>query len=328
MSKARIDSYVLELRDIIAQYRDDLQAANKSPKTISGYMDVLNRFQEFLGSEGLTKPIGELGKTEARAYVRHLQNSTRWSGKDHVGEGKGKLSPRSVQVHVRVLKAFSSWLCREGHVEENPLASLPLPKARQTLVKTLDREQFKSLLSEIDRSTASGAKYYCIFLLLLDTGVRISELVSIKMDDLDLARGLVLVLGKGQKERVVPFAGRTRKELVRFIKNYRGQLYHGDSSYLFPTASGEHISSNSVQQRMRRLAKEAGLDGTRVSPHVFRHTFATQAFAGGANPFAVKEILGHSSLATTLKYTHLKTSDIKKQHSRFSPVDALIEGKP
>lgn len=321
-------SHAAELEDIVVQYGYSLEAANRSTKTISGYMDVLHRFQRFLESEGLTKPIGALGKSEVREYVRHLQNSTRWSGKANVGKGQGKLSSQTVQVHVRALKAFWGWLSREGHIEENPLASYQLPKARQTLVKTLDHEQFKRLLAGIDRSTASGAKYYCIFLLLLDTGVRISELVNIKMDNLDLVRGLVLVLGKGQKERLVPFSGRTRKELVRFIKNYRGQLCSGGSAYLFPTPTGEHISSNSVQQRMRRLAKEAGLEGTRVSPHVFRHTFATQAFAGGANPFAVKEILGHSSLETTLKYTHLRTSDIKKQHSRFSPVDALIEGKP
>lgn len=317
-----------ELGEIVVQYGYGLEAANRSPKTISGYMDVLNRFREFLELERLAKLIEELGRNEIREYVRHLQNSTRWSGRANMGSGRGKLSSHTVQVHVRALKAFWGWLFREGYVEENPLANYRLPKAKQALVKTLDHEQFKKLLGGIDRSTASGAKYYSIFLLLLDSGVRISELVSIKMDDLDLVRGLALVLGKGQRERWVPFSGRTRKELVRFIKSYRGQLCRSVSAYVFPAETGDHISANSVQQRMRRLAKDVGLEGTRVSPHVFRHTFATQAFAGGADPFALKEILGHRILETTLKYRQVKTSDIKRQHSRFSPVDALIEGRP
>ena len=135
--------------------------------------------------------------------------------------------------------------------------------------------------------------------------MRFSGAVKIKTDELDLAHSLLTVFGKGQKERKVPFSNRTRKELGHYINNFRERIYTEHSPYLFPTATGDYISVNNVQQFIRRLAKKAGLEGIRCSPHVFRHTFATLAIANGANLFVVKEIMGHASLQTTLKTSSL-----------------------
>ncbi len=115
---------------------------------------------------------------------------------------------------------------------------------------------------------------------------------------------------------------------MRYINNFRDHLSDLDSLYLFPAADGDHISINSVQQYMRRLAKKVGIDGLRVFPHKFRHTFATRAFQNEANEYTVKEIMGHSSLLTTLKYTHPQPEDLKKQHNRFSPVANQMGKKP
>ncbi len=158
--------------------------------------------------------------------------------------------------------------------------------------------------------------------------MRISELVGIKMGDLDLTLGLVTVLGKGQKERIVPFSRWSRKDLLHYIRKFRPLLCAEDSPYLFPVVNGEHISIGSVQQYMRRLAHKAGLYGIKCSPHTFRHTFATQSIANEANVFAVKDIMGHASLQTTMKYTHLKVSDLKAQHNKFSPVEDLMKKGP
>lgn len=308
---------------LLNDYRLSLEAANRSPKTISWYAEILQRYSEFLESAGLLKPIDELGREELRAYVVHLQNTTRWSSNPHIRAPQGKLSAYSIQGHVRAIKAFFSWLKTEEYIDHNSLDKFPLPKVPQNAVKTLTPEQITTLLSSVDRHSAVGAKYYCILLLLLDTGMRISELVSITMEDLDLSQSVIRVLGKGQKWRIVPFCKETRKELVRYINHSRTTLGPQDSGYLFHIQCGDHISVGSVQQFIRRLVVRAGLDGVKCSPHTFRHTFATQSIANEANLYVLKDIMGHSSLQTTQKYIHLQASDLKAQHAKFSPVANL-----
>ena len=179
----------------------------------------------------------------------------------------------------------------------------------------------------MDKHTPLGSKYYCILLLLLDTGLRASELVGVKIADIDIVHGFVKVTGKGRKEWVVPFCKLTRKTLLRYINEFRPSLCPKESPYLFAASEGNHISVGSIQQCIRRLAPKAGLEGIKCSPHVFRHTFATQAIANEANVFVLKDIMGHASLQTTLKYTHLNSNDLKKQHDKFSPVVGLVESK-
>jgi integrase/recombinase XerD len=312
------------VEDMLDYYRQCLEAANRSQKTIGWYMDILRRFFAFLESSKLIKPVPELGIKEIREYISYLQKSVKWPNHQGTAEEKGSLSPHSIQGYIRGIKAFWSWLTGEGYVEENALAGFPLPKVPQYVVKTLTSDHLKKLLASIDRNTATGARYHCMLMLLLDTGLRISEAVNIKMSDVDLKHGLITVLGKGQKERVVPFSKWTRKELTRYIHNFRSQLDFKDSPYLFPAASGEHVSISSVQQYLRRLVNKAGLNGTKCSPHIFRHTFATRSIANGANVITVRDIMGHASLLTTLKYTHLQVSDLKNQHEKFSPVEGLF----
>ncbi len=115
---------------------------------------------------------------------------------------------------------------------------------------------------------------------------------------------------------------------MRYINNFRDYLSDSNSLYLFPAADGDRILISSVQQYMRRLAKKVGIDGLRVFPHKFRHTFATRSFQNEANVYTVKEIMGHSSLLTTLKYTHPQPEDVKKQHNRFSPVAKQMGKRP
>lgn len=314
----------LKIDDLLNAYKRDLQAANRSPKTISWYLEILRRFFGFLDSRKLTKPIREIGRDDLRAYISHLQSVSKWANSRYIKQNKGNLSAYSIQGQVRAIKAFWSWLYREEYLLENPLIKVPLPSVPQTLVKTLDTDQLKTLLAAIDRRTPLGAKYYCILLLLLDTGVRISELVSIKLDDLDLINGFVKVFGKGRRERVVPFHKVTRRELRHYIDVFRPGLCASDSRYLFPKWDGAHISVNSVQQYIKRLAIKAGLQGVKCSPHIFRHSFATTFIAKGGTDFALMDILGHASLQPTQKYVHLRSADLQRQHNRFTPLGDLF----
>ena len=320
MSKGRTRKISLTLRELTNDYKRSLIARNRSPKTISWYQDILFRYLAFLESEGLNKPVEQLGRNELDAYIIKLQKSTKWSGNSHVCEDYGKLSPYSIQGHIRAIKAFWGWLCSEEYIEKNKLSRFPLPKVPKYIIRTLSSEQIKKLLSQIDRNTPLGAKYYCIILLLLDTGMRISELIGIKIKDIDVNNGLVKIFGKGRKERIVPFCRLTRKELIRYCNNYRNILNTCNCDHLFLAQDGDHISVNSVQQYIRRLKKKAGFEGIKLSPHIFRHTFATQAIANDANVLTLKNIMGHESLQTTMRYTHLSVPAMKVQHDKFSPV--------
>lgn len=313
------------ITNILCGYRLSLGAVNRSPKTISWYMDILGRYFAFLSSHQLLKPIQKLGKQELTQYVLHLQNSTRWPNTPYIKENRGKLSQFSVQGHVRAIKAFWSWLFREEYIASNNVVRFPLPKVPKPLVKTLSAAQVKKLISGIDRGTPSGVKQYCILLLFLDTGIRVSEVIHLKIDDVDVVHGLLKVIGKGQKERLLPISRFTKRKLLRYINSYRPLLCKTETSYLFAACDGEAISVNSVQQFLRRLSVKMGLTEVKCSPHIFRHTFATRSLANGANVLVLRDIMGHESLQTTMKYTHLQYQDIQKQHAVFSPVREFFE---
>jgi len=318
-----INSLQALIASILEDYRLSLEASNKSPKTISWYLEIDRRFLEFLKNTGRLQPINELGREELRSYVIHLQGSIRWPNRTDMEEDRGRLSPASIQGHVRAIKALWSWLASEGYIDGNPLAKYKLPKIPVKVMNILTPKQVEAMLSAIDRDTAIGARNCLIILMLYDCGFRISELVHIKTEDLDIRDDFIRVTGKGQKQRLVPISHITRRGVVRYLNHFRRQLCTTDSLYLFALSDGKPISANGVQQFMRRLAKNAGIINVRCSPHTFRHTFATQFLANGGNVFALKDIMGHSSLQTTLKYTHLQPHDLRNEHARFSPVKNL-----
>jgi len=320
------DSFQLPWRTILDEYKLHLETAGRSPKYIEWTLSNLCAFFNFLESKRALKAIDKLGTKELRSYVQFLQNRKRWPNRPGNGKNLGKLSPSAIAGHVRSVKVFWSWLTSEDYVKKNLIARFPQYKIPQYVIPVLSDDQMSKLLSAIDKATPVGAKYYCIFLLFLDNGMRVAELVKIEMENLDIAQGMVKIFGKGQKERIVPFYRNTRKELLRYINRYRPLICSEDSPYLFPSKDS-HISVGSVQQYMRRLAKKAGLNNIRCYPHKIRHTAATKLIAKGASDYVVKDILGHRSLQTTLKYTHLQLGDIKSQHNKFSPVEDLLKGK-
>jgi len=154
--------------------------------------------------------------------------------------------------------------------------------------------------------------------------MRISEVVGIQIVDIDWPKCRVKITGKGKKERVVSFSSFTRKEILKYTKHYRPDLCNFDSPYLFCTVDGGHVSVNSIQQAIRRLAQKAGLHGIKCHPHIFRHTFATLFVAKGGPSMILKEILGHESDQTMQKYVHLQPEDLQKHHWKYSPMDDLF----
>jgi len=315
----------LSVAELLGHYRLHLEASNKSQKTVKWYLDILYRFFDFLELNNLMKTVDELNKEALEAYIIHRKTAKRWANNLHIKEeNKGGLSPYSIQGDVRAIKAFWSWLLYQGYMENNALAKFPLPKVPKTIIKTLTIEQIRLLLKTIDKNSPVGARNYCILMLLIDSGMRISEVTGIQIADLKLSKCLVKIIGKGQKERVIPFSHFTSKELLRYIKYYRSDLCKLESPYLFPVSHGHHVRVNSIQQAIKRLAKKAELYDIKCHPHIFRHTFATMFLAKGGNAVVLKDIMGHESIQTTQKYVHLLPEDLQRQHWQYSPVGDLF----
>jgi site-specific recombinase XerD len=308
---------------LMDEYTRYLKALGRSEKTISWYLFILERFFQFLEGIQEIKDISSAGRKELTVYISHLRESDKWPGKKNIKGDHGKLSPYSIRGYVVAIKAFWNWLLHEGFIDKNPLAGYPLPEVPENIIKVIEPKRFEKLLSLIARSDPVGDKYYCLFLLLFDTGARISEAVGIELNDFLEMKEFITVVGKRKIERRVPILPETRRQINRYISRSRPLLTQVDSIYLFPKADGNHVTVNSVQQYLRRLLKKSGLNDIRIYCHLLRHSFATHTINNGANIVHVKEIMGHKSIATTLKYTHLKPADLQREHARYSPVRDL-----
>jgi site-specific recombinase XerD len=311
------------ITDLLRKYEQSLKALGRSPKTTPWYLEILTRYFFFLQGKNLLSPVEKMGRQELKEYLLHLQSCQRWPKRPPSRDGTNRLSPFTVQGHARAIKAFWGWMFREEYIEKNPLDKFPLPSVPKNVIKIIEFEQFEKLLSVIDRSTPKGAQRNCMMLLLYDGGPRIGELVNSRIENIDFSVGLIKVLGKRNKEREIPISRPAIREIRRYLRDFRPKICPVESPYLFPKPDGTPISINSIQQFLRRLAKKTGLNDLKLHPHLFRHSFGTQFIVNGGNVFYLKEIMGHESLSTTLKYTHLKPKDLCREHAKFSPVANL-----
>ena len=196
-----------------------------------------------------------------------------------------------------------------------------IPKAPQVMIKTLGNSQIKALLSVVDRKRPKGFRDYCMVLVLFDTGVRLSELVNLQMKDLDLERGFFKVMGKGARERLVPFGAKVQTTLWKYIHRFRPEPFHPNAGNVFLRSDGRPLTGGQVYRVIRKYGRNAGIRGVRCSPHTFRHTFAKNFLINGGDLFSLQKILGHSSLAVVRMYVELTSEDVQIQHRRYSPVD-------
>jgi site-specific recombinase XerD len=223
-----------------------------------------------------------------------------------------------------MIRAFWSWLLDEGYITSNPMTNLKLPRTPRKVISTFSQEQIQKMLSALDTKSSHGFRNYTMILLLLDTGIRLSELIGLEMDDIDFLQSFILVKGKGNKERVVPFGSQVRRTLRRYITHFRPEPDSPRTNEVFLTEDGLPMKPRAVQSMLLRLSRKAKMSGVRLNPHRFRHSFATQYLVAGGDIFSLQKILGHSSLEVVRMYVNLITSDILQQHRKFSPVDNVI----
>jgi len=283
---------------------------NVSVHTIAAYRDDLESFIGFLCNDYLTQArdqldLGRVDHLAVRAYLAHLS--------------RRKLSRASVARHLSALRTFFKYLVREGAVEANPARTVSTPKREKHLPAVLQTSDVALLLEQPDTSTNLGIRDAAWLELLYASGLRISELTGIELDDLELRSRLVKVRGKGSKERIVPFGSKAEAALRAWLA-VRGELARDpDEQAVFVNYRGRKITTRSVRRLFDTYLRKASLRAG-ISPHTLRHSFATHLLNAGADLRSIQELLGHASLSTTQKYTHLNDWQLiavyKKAHPR------------
>jgi site-specific recombinase XerD len=223
---------------------------------------------------------------------------------------------------MRSIRVFCNFLAREGLVDVSPFEGVEIPRVPEAYPKVLSEAEITKLIKVCKGSSWLDVRNRAILLTFLDTGIRLSELVQLDLADVNLgAFSLRIRRGKGGKERHV-FMGRTLFRAMRRWLDARG--YTSFQGALFVTRKGTRIDRRNVQRTIERIARRAGLNGTRVTPHLLRHTFATHYIKNGGDPFSLQRILGHSDIKTTMIYVNLAGASLREAHARASPVDRLV----
>ena len=228
---------------------------------------------------------------------------------------EGGSSEITISKDISGIRAFGDYLVRKNFWQENVALILDKPKAAKNLPKVLSIEQIDALLSNINTETLSGKRDDALFELIYSCGLRISEACELKLANVHMQERLILVHGKGDKERLIPFGDRAEEKLKNYLYNVRPLLVKERKvPEVFVNYRGEGISRKGVWKRFHELEQLSGVD---AKVHTLRHSFATHLLAGGADLRSVQELLGHSDLSTTTIYTHVTDEQLEKAHEKY-----------
>lgn len=279
---------------------------NLSPATLTHYTRRLNGLMAFVDNRhpGLS-PSG-VDLTHLRERVAAMMDA--------------EADITSINHYVAVAKTFFTFLAEEGYIPSNPAARLKKLKDERLLIKTFSQEQIEALLGQPNELRFAGPRDRLLMLLLLDTGLRIAEAMNIKLKDIDRAHSTVTVMGKGSKERSVHFGQTVRRALLQYLER-RGEL---ETDYLFVTEYGHPMQARMAQQQLTRYGALAKIQGVRVSPHTFRHTFARNWIVNGGDVFSLQKMLGHTTMEMVRRYVNLANEDVGKAHRSYSPADRML----
>jgi integrase/recombinase XerD len=287
----------------ISEYIDFLKIEKRHSKnTLLSYRRDVNRFAKYLSN----KQLDEAKKNDVRLFLVFLRN----------GE---YLEPSSVARCLSSLKSFYNFLYIENLISENPTETLASPSTWRELPNVMSVEDVDSLVAAPDIKTLAGMRDLAMIELMYATGLRVSELVSLKISEVDLEVGYLRTLGKGSKERVVPIGDIAKTAIESYINNARRLLQiKRKTEDLFLTRSGNAMSRQGFWKIVKKYSIKAKIADT-VSPHALRHAFATHLLEGGADLRSVQKMLGHADISSTQIYTHVQSDRMREIHKRFHP---------
>ena len=271
-----------------------------SENTLSAYRSDLDKFCLFLKGENLMTVTG----LDIESYLAH-----------RVDLG---LKPRSTARSISALKRFYQYFVREKIISDSPMLNIAQPKAGQSLPKTLSEAEVEALLNAPNTEEAMGLRDKAMLELLYATGLRVSELVGLRMEQINLRQAVVFVKGKGNKERLVPLGEEAMYWLEQFLKGGRAQMIKHATDFVFPSKRGVGMTRQTFWHRIKHYAILAAVESP-LSPHTMRHAFATHLLNHGADLRVVQMMLGHSDLSTTQIYTHVANERLKSVHAQHHP---------
>ena len=275
-----------------------------SRKTIEAYSHDLNRFVDFLEKKGIEE-VSKAEKLDVRAFLLALKRQG--------------LSSRTTARHLVALRTFFRFLIQEGTLEVSPAEDLESPTLTMKLPEILSVKEVEQLLEQPDTQALLGIRDRAMLELLYGTGMRVSELVQIPINQLNVEGGYVLLYGKGSKERIVPLGREAMKWVTVYLQTARGRLAKGrESPLLFVSRAGRGMSRQRFWKSIKAYGRKAGIK-KRITPHLLRHSFASHLLERGADLRSVQMMLGHSDISTTQIYTHVGGERLKKVHQRHHP---------
>lgn len=297
----------MELSEAIEEFTMMAKVDGRAEDTLDLYDYVFGRFTDFTVKE----EIGNFRPKDIRKYLSSLMD-----------EG---LANTTVAVHYRVIKALFNWLQKEHYLEKNPVDPIDEPRTPDEFPTVLDEEQVEALLeAEKSRDVWAGFRNYVILLTFIDTGMRLNEFRNAKIEDLDLENYSIKVHGKGAKDRKVFFGKKTAKALHRWlrVRDDMGQVW---DDTIFIDQKGNNIKERNVQRIISKAQERAGLEDTKVSAHVLRHTAATFAVKNGLKAFPLKQQFGWERIKTALRYVHMAGDEVGKAYRESSPLSEIRE---
>ena len=321
------------MESAIEDYLQDHAGGNHSAKTLEWHRTALGLLRGFLKEERYITLIGEVDAPDISAWFASMRTSPGARGKVR--------SERTIQTYARSVRAFFHWLVRRETIESNPFDRVTFPKVGKPLIQTIEAEEFERLLLACTPTNESGpiadragARNRAILWVFYDTGIRVSELCGLRLRDFDRKRGILTVTGKGSKERRVALGQNCLRHLLYYLDRHRPdaeELAEWGSvgeDHLFLSETRTPLTKNGVTLLFARLRKRAGITNKRISPHIFRHSFAIRYLVLGNDPFSLQELLGHEDMTTVKNYMHMNDETIQSQKRKYSPGDHLPTRMP
>ena len=313
----------LELRELSELLLADKQASGRSSQTIHWYAGAIQRYGDWLERQGAAATLQLFTLDLVRRYVTELQRQPADTYHPYMPTQTRPLADSTVNCYVRALRGFSTWLFEEGYTGEPLLARLKAPRITKKVQNILTEEEIGRIVSELNPRTEIGARNQALFILMLDTGVRAGELCKLTLTDLHLEPGYAMVMGKGKKQRPVKIDARAAKALRFYVLHWRRPaLPHIE--HVFVTCRGVANESDALQSDggMPLSVNALGLI-FRLHPHLLRHTFACMHLMRHHDPFALKTLLGHTTLTMTNHYCEAVQQLETVRADAVSIVDAL-----
>lgn len=272
---------------------------NYSVHTLRGYRSDLRELAEFLKD----KEPGEITHLDLRRFLAELK--------------RRKCAKRTVVRKLGAVRSFFRFLFREKYIRTNPANSIFTPKLDRRLPEFLDEEKTIKLITSPETGNAAGLRDRAILEVLYSTGMRVSELVGLSIEDVDLIAGAAKVRGKGKRERITLLGSQAQQAIRNYLQK-RPAVLSASSGPLFLNKSGKRLSDRSVRRIMEKYVRKCSIE-QKISPHSIRHSFATHLLNNGADLRSVQELLGHKNLSTTQIYTHLSSQRIREMYSKAHP---------